>query len=252
MSILTDYYEKYDEYGRLFKDKAHRIEYLTTLKYLNKYIPAKAIVLDCCAGTGTYAFWLAENGFEVTATDLTKKHIDIMKYDKRANMLKDIFQHNALDMSEIADNTFDVVLCMGAYYHIHDSAERNKLITECLRVLKKGGLFVLAYVNRNAIFLNHFKRNSCETLTFDNVIGDGRNDVFYAVDFAEIEALANTYNIEKIANIGVDGSMYILIDEINSLNDAEFKKYMDYHFSVCEEQSIMGNSMHGLYFAKKE
>lgn len=34
----------------------------------------KSIVLDCAAGTGIYAFDLAEKGYDVTALDLTPRH----------------------------------------------------------------------------------------------------------------------------------------------------------------------------------
>lgn len=180
-----------------------------------------------------------------------QKHINCIKSDKRANLLKDIFVCNALDMSEIKDGVFDVVLCMGAYYHLQEKSEREKVVSECLRILKNTGILVIAYINRNAVFLNHFKINPIQAIENDNVILDGKNGVFYAVEFNEIKNLNNQFRLEEIANIGIDGFMYPLINEINSLDESQFKKYMDYHFLTCETPSILGNSMHGLYFAKK-
>lgn len=101
MNELTDYYSKRDENERLFRDNAHKIEWLTTIKYLEKYIPANAKILDCCAGTGRYSFWLAQNGFHVTAGDIMQKHIEHMRLDKRAHLLDDILLCDALDMSDL-------------------------------------------------------------------------------------------------------------------------------------------------------
>lgn len=251
MNELFDYYCKYDENGRLFSDNAHKIEWLTTLKYLIKYIPAGSKIFDCCAGTGRYSFWLAENGFDVTAGDLMQRHVDYMKLDKRAHLLTDISLCNALDMSEIRDGSFNVVLCMGAFYHLQEKTEREKVVSECLRVLSNNGILVLAYINRNAVFLNHFKSNPIEAIEKDSVILDGKNGVFYAAEFNEIKHLKNVFALDEIADIGIDGFMYPFINEINSLDEKQFEKYMNYHFLTCEIHSILGDSMHGLYFAKK-
>ena len=37
-SILNNYYNEYDEDGRLEKDKAHSIEFITTTKYIEQYL----------------------------------------------------------------------------------------------------------------------------------------------------------------------------------------------------------------------
>ncbi len=39
--ILTDYYSNYNEDERLNKDKAHKIEFITTTKYIEKYLKNK-------------------------------------------------------------------------------------------------------------------------------------------------------------------------------------------------------------------
>ena len=150
---LIEYYASGYEGKRLTKDKYHSIEYLTTIRYFDMLLPKGGKILDCCAGGGVYSFYLAEKGFKVTATDLSPKNIQIIRQDKRSGMLNEIMQLNALDMSCFESNSFDAVLCMGALYHLKTEAERRKCIAECLRVLKDGGIFVLAYINRNPCVL---------------------------------------------------------------------------------------------------
>ena len=72
---IISYYESYDEGSRLERDNFHRIEFLTTMRYLEKTIPAHSSILDACAGAGAYSFALAQLGHSVTACDLVPKHI---------------------------------------------------------------------------------------------------------------------------------------------------------------------------------
>lgn len=76
---IKNYYNDYDEDNRLIKDNSHSIEFITTTKYLDKYISKGDKVLEVGAGTGRYSFYFAENGCDVTALELSEKHIDIMK-----------------------------------------------------------------------------------------------------------------------------------------------------------------------------
>ena len=251
MNDLSNYYENYEEDGRLDRDNGHKIEWLTSIKYLEKFIPKGSKILDCCAGTGQYSFWLAEKGFEVTAGDFVSKHTEIMKSSPKSKLLKHIYNGSVLEMPQFSAGQFDVVLCMGAYYHLQDETERIKAIKECLRVLKDGGLFVLAYINRNAVFINQFKNDPSTIGRQLAIMSNGKNDVFYASDFNEIEEMADKLKIKTIVNVATDGLMYPLIGEINSLDKEQFEKFLNYHFSVCEQPSILGDSMHGLYFGRK-
>lgn len=250
MNELFDYYNSYDEHNRLERENAHKIEKVTTQIYLEKTLPTNATILDCCAGTGEYSFWLAQKGHKVLAGDIMPKHVDIMKASPKASLLKDIFTINVLDMSQLSDSSFDVVLCMGLFYHSHDKCDREKAISECLRVLKKDGIFVLAYINRNAIYINHFKRDPAQAV-YSNVMKHGQNGVFYGTDICEINEIVKSKQLKTLFNIGVDGLMYPLVEEINSLNDEQFEKYMEYHLLTCTNPSLIGHSMHGLYIGKK-
>ena len=66
-SQVKDYYKNYDEDGRLFRDKAHQLEYLTTVRYFDRLFNPESSVLDVCAGTGIYSFYLAGKGHIVTS-----------------------------------------------------------------------------------------------------------------------------------------------------------------------------------------
>lgn len=66
---LLEYYELSDEENRLRKDKAHRVEFITTTYFIDNLIKRKhrpIKILDLGAGTGKYTYYYAKNGHSVT------------------------------------------------------------------------------------------------------------------------------------------------------------------------------------------
>jgi len=127
---INEYYKNYDEEGRLTRDNAHLPEYLTTIRYFDRLFAPGSRILDACAGAGRYAFYLANKGHTVTACDLSEHHVDIIKSNPDANKLANIAACNTLDLSRFEDNSFDVVLCMGALYHLSDVRDKQKALSE--------------------------------------------------------------------------------------------------------------------------
>ena len=131
------------------------------------------------------------------------------------------------------------------------AAQREQAVRECLRVLRRGGLFVLSYINRNATFINKFGRNFAPLNELLQLMKDGKNDMFYVSPTEEVRALPQTYDLETVVNIATDGLMYPLQGQINALDAEQFALYLEYHFSTCEAQMLIGHSMHGLWFGRK-
>ena len=135
MNYVVESYENYKEEDRLTTNNARKIEFITTTRVLDEVIDAESKILDCAAGTGVYAFWLADKGHDVTATDITPRHIDIInqtlktkKYSMNTAFL------DATDMSCFADDTFDVVLNMEPFYHLLVEQMKEKQgVTEQLK-----------------------------------------------------------------------------------------------------------------------
>lgn len=67
MNYVVESYENYKEEDRLTTNNARKIEFITTTRVLDEVIDAESKILDCAAGTGVYAFWLADKGHDVTA-----------------------------------------------------------------------------------------------------------------------------------------------------------------------------------------
>ena len=248
---IKSYYENYDEEGRLFRDNAHLPEYLTTIRYFDKLFAPGSQILDACAGTGKYSFYLADKGHKVTACDLVEYHVDAIKSKPEADKLADIMTCNVLDLSPFTDDIFDVVLCMGAMYHLPSDNEKTQAIRECTRVCKPGGLVVLSYLNYFAVVAGAANKGLSN---LDDVLAAFEDDsdcLWKATTPAKMEKYAQGEGLEALHNIGTDGISFILAEKVNAATDEDFKKWMEFTYKHCEEPSILGYSMHGLLIGRK-
>ena len=248
---IKAFYENYDEDSRLFKDKAHLAEYLTTIRYFDRLFAPNSLILDACAGTGRYAFYLADKGHSVTACDLVEHNVNIIKSKPHASKLVDISTCNVLDLSQFSDNSFDVVLCMGAIYHLGSDNEKTQAIRECVRVCKPNGYVVLSYINYFAVIAAELEdglTNLDELLTD---FGDESDLIWKATTPAKMEQYATSEGLDVTHNISADGLSFILRDKVNTATDEIFEKWMDFIYKHCENPFLVGYSMHGLLIGKK-
>lgn len=252
MDILIDYYDQQDEDKRLQLDRAHNLEYLTTIKYLDKICHGPISILDACAGTGAYCFYLAGKGHSVTAGDIVSANVDIIKEKQNRNpILHDIYTGDILNLTQFEDESFDVVLCLGAFYHLHNDADRKKAVLECKRVAKGGGLIVVAYLNRFASFVNNFSNNPDNIQEILNQFYTGSRNVFYRSTPAEVECLMAECEIIKKYNIATDGIAFMYSKQLQNISEEEFAGYLNYHYDTCENTNILGYSLHGLFIGTK-
>ncbi len=259
MSIeLEEYYNGYQEETRLHKDNAHKVEFLTSLNYILEAIPLKYKVLDVCAGVGAYAFDLASRGYDVTAGDIVENHVYAMqKINDEKKLLNKVLKTDVLDLSQFADNSFDAVLCMGALYHLRKVEDRKRAISECLRVLKPNGIFVAAYINRYAKILKDLINGLDNMDVAMEIFKNGNSplelfgETFYKTTPNEFEIEIKEFALEELYHIGADGVSIAISDRINEMTDKQFESWLEYHIKTCEDKSILGYSMHGLYIGKK-
>lgn len=262
MGIIAQYYEEYDEESRLIKDNSHKVEFITTIHTLDDKIKKGARILEVGAGTGRYSFYYLDKGHAVTALDIVPKNVEIMK--EKAKAIKseniEIKLGDARNLSQFDSNTFDVVLCLGPIYHLPKSEDRIKCISECIRVLKPGGILVVAYINRYASYVIHISRDknyiNDESLRSIAEYGmefkdDEDRNCFYFPTYDEMEEIMAGFNVEKLDHVATDGIVHMMRDIINALDEDEFKKWIDYHFMTYRNPSLIGYSLHNLYVCRK-
>lgn len=153
IKYLTDYYNNYDEDGRL-TSKYGQVEFLTTMNYINKFLKKGMRILEVGAGTGRYSLTIAEKGFQVDAIELIQHNIDIFKSKITENCNISIKQGNAMDLSCYGTESFDITLVLGPLYHLFNEKDKEQAISEAIRVTKKDGVIFISYCMNEATVIN--------------------------------------------------------------------------------------------------
>ena len=258
MDIDTLYKDVFNEDKRLMQNKASKVEFLTTLKYIKDYLKKGDKILDVGAGTGIYSLELAKEGFDVTAFELMDHHCSIIESKKTKEMHLEVVRGNALDLSMFEDESFDLVLNFGPLYHLPKEEDRLQVIKESMRVLKPGGLAMFAYINNDMVFVT-------ESLSYnpDFLLGDQerfyKHDSFKVVDdpftvltYDMAVRLFEELDLPIEKHIGTDGFSELLDGKINALNEEQFLEWLRFHFYLCEKKEFLGSSHHLLVITRKK
>ena len=152
LQALTQYYGSYDEDNRLCS-RYGMVEYLTTMRYIEKYLRPGMRILEIGAATGRYSHCLAQQGYEVDAVELIEHNIDIFRKNTKPDEKITITQGNAKDLRCFADNRYDITLLLGPMYHLFTEEEKLQALSEAIRVTKKGGIIFSAYCMGDASVL---------------------------------------------------------------------------------------------------
>lgn len=259
MTKLEEYYNKFNEEKRL-NSRHGQIEFRTSMKYIHEYLPSgksneEIKILDIGAGTGRYSVALAEEGFDVTAVELVKYNLGILK-QKNANV--HAILGNALNLKKLADNTFDVTLLFGPMYHLFGDAEKAKALSEAKRVTKQGGVILVAYcMNEYSIITYAIKeKHIAEVVEQGRVTEDFKvipdpETLYDYVRVEDINRLNRMVDLERIKIISPDGPANYIRPFLNQLSEQEFEYFCQYHMATCERQDLIGAGAHTLDILRK-
>ena len=254
---VIDFYNRYDEDGRLLK-KSRMPEYLTTMRYIEKYLKPDSKILEIGAGTGRYSIALAEKGYDVTSVDLVPHNLDIMRKKVKPEHKIQIHEGNACDLSFLKDNTFDIVLLLGPMYHLFNEEDKHKALSEAIRVAKKGGIIYTSYCNNDTSVYKFFYTNRVLKFVDKGLIKEDYHtvsspeEIFELYRKSDIDELMKSHNVTRLHFVGVDMLSYLFDDRLDNLNDREFEEYMKFLSNLCEREDCVGLSIHMLDIFIKE
>lgn len=252
---LIKYYNKFNEDKRL-NTKHGQVEFLTAIKYIDKYLKdyKNPKIIDIGAGTGKYSLYFKENGYDVTAIELVKHNLRIIE-QKNINA----YQGNALDLSRFNDNSFDITILFGPMYHLISMDEKVKALNEAKRITKKNGLIFISYcMNEYALITHGFIDNNINESKNNKLINNEykitpkEDDLYSFVRIEDINYLKNKTNLKRIKIISQDGPTEYIKKIINKMDNETFNNYLDYHFKTCERKELLGAGRHILDILKKE
>ena len=257
--ILGNYYGNYDEDGRL-RSRHGMVEYLTTMRYVERYLQPGMRILEVGAGTGRYSHALARAGYRVDAVELLEHNIDIF----RQNMLPDepvtVTQGNAMDLSAFASDTYDMTLLLGPMYHLFTTDDQLAALSEAIRVTKKGGIVVAAYCMGDASVLSYgfvrgkiheiIEKCMLDPVTFNTFSNPW--DIFELYRKEDIDALRSRFPVTQLHFVATDGYTNHIRDVVDGMDEKTYEVYLNYHFATCERPDMIGYSHHTIDIFRKD
>ena len=260
MHYLNEFYSHYDEDGRLSK-KHGSVEFLTTMRYIGKYIKPGDRVLEVGAGTGRYSHALARQGYTVDAVELIGHNIDVFQNNTQPGENISITQGNALDLSAFSDNTYDITLLLGPLYHLYTKEDKRQALREAIRVTRPGGVIFAAYVISDGCLLDEgFLRGNINVAEYVKTgLLDGETfaaksepkDLFELVRKEDVDELMRDFPTTRLHYVASDGCALLLRDAIDAMDDDAFALYLNYHFATCERADLLGVTSHALDVFRK-
>lgn len=153
---MVGYYSDADEDSRL-RTGWFRLEYARTLELILRHLPPPpATIIDAGGGSGTYACWLADRGYQVHVIDVVPKHVEQARAASEKQEKHPLASAEVGDARRLAhgDGSADAVLLLGPLYHLVEKEDRTACLREAHRVLRPGGMVWGAGISHFASLLD--------------------------------------------------------------------------------------------------
>lgn len=259
---LIDFYDHYDEDGRLAV-KHGTVEFLTTMRFIERYIKPGDRVLEVGAGTGRYSHALARQGYAVDAVELVEHNIWVFQKNTQPGEPVTITQGNAMDLSAFPDQRYDITLVLGPLYHLYTREEKLRALNEAIRVTKPGGVVFAAYVISDGCLLDEgFHRGNISVREYvEQGLLDAETfaarsepkDLFELVRKEDVDDLMAGLPVTRLHYVAADGCALLMREAVDAMDDDTFQLYLKYHFATCEREDLLGVTSHSLdIFRKRE
>ena len=256
--FLKKYYENYDEDARL-RFRHGTVEYLTTMRYIEKYLRPGMKILEIGAGTGRYSHALAQMGYSVDAVELIEHNIEVFRRNTVPGETVTVQQGNALDLSAFADESYDITLLLGPMYHLYTEADQRRALEEAIRVTRHGGIVYAAYCNNDTTIVGFaFLRQGIRDPHFGPLIDretfkatSHPEDIFQMYRREDVDRLMQGLPAERLHYVGTDMLTNFFREQVDGWDDELFSLWMQYHFSICERADMTGMSHHVLDIFRK-
>jgi len=274
MSTVKKFYDTIAEreWNRLTHDAYHRLEFIVTMHFLEKYLPPAGLVLDAGGGPGRYSVELAKKGYDVVLFDLSPKCLELAKRKiARAHVsskVARVVEGSVTDMRVFRDGEFDAVLCLGPLSHLIENQDREKASREIVRVAKKDAPLFIGAIGLYGVFREVLQRlqheltePSHEELFTSGVHRwhiDRRKGVRGFPDALfwhpkDLRELFERNGVKKLEMATCEGLSCHLQGPTNRLyrDKAKWAKWTELLLKTCTDPILLGMGEHFLYVGRK-
>lgn len=258
LTQLSEFYSNYDEDNRL-RSQHGMVEFLTTKRYIDRYMKSGDRVLEIGAATGRYSHFIAQSGYTVDAVELVEHNIEIFRTKTLPGEPVTIRQGDARDLSFFDDNAYDITLLLGPMYHLFTAEDQLKALSEAIRVTKPGGVVFVAYCGNEASMIQFCfgrgmlreerYRKLVDPVTFKAAADPA--ELFCLYRREEIDALITDLPVSRLHFVGADLATNYMRQTVDEMEPEFFELYLQYHFSICERPDLVGASHHFLDVLRK-
>ena len=257
--ILSNYYTGYDEDGRL-RSKHGMVEFLTTMRYVQRYLRPGMRIMEIGAATGRYSHELARQGYWVDAVELLEHNIELFEQNTIPGEKVTVRQGNAMDLSAFEDEIYDITLLLGPMYHLFSREDKLKALGEAIRVTKKGGIVFVAYCMGDASVLSYgfvrgrvheiIEKCMLNPVTFDTFSNPW--DIFELCRKEDVDELRGQFPVTQLHFVASDGYTNHMRQTVDAMDDKTYEVYLNYHFATCERLDMVGYSHHTIDIFRKD
>lgn len=249
--FVRDYYNAHaeNEQNRLDMPLC-RVEFVSTLRLIDKYFPRQGRVCDIGGGPGRYTIELIRRGYAVSLFDLSEEEIQLahIQLDKLGLAAEQLIVGDARDMSALATESFDAALLLGPLYHIVEPVERESVLRELIRILKPPGTAIVAYLNSWGIMktgivdLAHWYqdlsalRSMLTEHTFKGQSLSGFTECYWSTPEAALREVKKV-GLEIISYAGAEGfagGMGPLLEQLAADNPEAYANVVQVAAETCE------------------
>ncbi len=258
MEALKNYYTTHNEDARL-TSRHGMVEFLTTVRYVEKYLEQGMRILEIGAGTGRYSHYFARNGYYVDAVELMECNIEVFRANTRDGEKITVQQGDAVNLQNISSDQYDITLLLGPMYHLYTEEDKLAAMSEAIRVTKKGGIIFAAYCNNDmTVYSYGFLRGAFsrgehnDLINFDTFkLSSTPEEVFALYRQENVNVLMSHFDTERLHYIGTDMLTWFIAGAVDEMDEKTYNLYIKYHFCICERKDMVGASSHMLDVFRK-
>ncbi|MBQ9673017.1 MAG: class I SAM-dependent methyltransferase [Ruminococcus sp.] len=264
---VYDFYNNGAEIDRLERGLGI-VEFYRSKEIISQYITEKSTIYDIGGGIGKYSEWLAEQGHNVTLIELAPTAVEYAKKNMKVPYTAEVGDAREINKT---DESADVVLLMGPLYHLQNKSDREKVLNEAYRVLKKCGLLIVAGISKfsSTTWALSVYGNGCDFIDDDiymnmlkHELSTGEhnrpkeypfiiaNAYFHTID--ELRKEVHNSGFEVMTYHAVEGCVWITPKLDEKWQDTNSRNRMlDIIHATEQEETLMGLSPHFLVVGRK-
>lgn len=253
--------EKYSgggEINRAAQTGEYAMEFIYTKRALDAYIDKEKKVIELGCGGGYYLMNYAPKCKEYLGVDLSPVNVEIVEkqiadsgYTNAAVRLGD-----ATNLQGIAEESYDVVLCLGPMYHLKRE-DRIECIKECKRICRKGGIIAFAFINKigaiakfgHGVGWKNVLTQAIGECVMERGTDDVHTDIFFFTMPEEMIEDTESVGLKRIKMTGVD--FLLLEPEIEEFTEEQRRIWFQFADMVADSEYATSLSNHALFICEK-